>query len=140
MTAICENCKFYKDEGRNHRWVRVGLCLRQTPRMSTNPGSGCGLHQPLSTEQKQPCQACAGAITVTDIFGREIQCKSCAGSGQANLSSYEQGVRDAARIASTFCWNRQIEGRQLKHPAVFTSHTHQSISEAIHAALNVEPK
>ena len=53
---------------------------------------------------------------------------------------YERGVREAAIIAGTYCWNRQVEGGQLSRPAVFTTHTHQSISEAIHAALDVEPR
>lgn len=55
-------------------------------------------------------------------------------------SEYERGVREAANVASTFCWNRSVEGRQLSHAAVFTSHTHQSIREAILAALDVEPR
>lgn len=54
-------------------------------------------------------------------------------------SSYERGVREATAIAGNYCWNRQVEGRYLHSAAVFTSHTHQSIREAILASLNVTP-
>jgi len=42
--------------------------------------------------------------------------------------------RDAAsEAAATFCFVRSVEGSRLKYPAVFTSHTHQFIREAIRA-------
>jgi hypothetical protein len=41
---------------------------------------------------------------------------------------------EAAEIAADFCYKRSTEGG-LKYPAVFTTHTHQFIREAILAAL-----
>lgn len=43
------------------------------------------------------------------------------------------------KAAGTFCWNRYDESR-MKTPAVFTSHTHQRIEEALRQAVPADAR
>ena len=46
---------------------------------------------------------------------------------------------DAQELVHDYCHARTVEGRILKSPAVFTTHTGQDISDAI-AALPADPR
>ncbi|MCA0944067.1 hypothetical protein LCM08_04005 [Salipiger pacificus] len=50
---------------------------------------------------------------------------------EAAALAFNDGIEAAAKAAGTFCWNRYAMNK--KHPAVFTSHTHQRIEEALRA-------
>ena len=47
--------------------------------------------------------------------------------------AWEAGRDAAAKSAGTYCYLRTVQGRRLKSPAVFTTHTWQGIEECIRA-------